>query len=282
MRVTAVVTWFRPDAGALLVLDDALRECDDVVVVDNTPRGEPTLEAPDPRVRLLRPGRNLGLAGALNLSLAHAPGSALLLLDQDSRLPIGLVERLLVHLAAVDVGAAGPAPWDAEEKRYLDPRTARRPTVAELPVLITSGLLVRREALAEVGPFREDFFVDAVDLDLCLRLRRAGYRLLQDRSLRLPHRLGATRWHRVLGVGVRATHHPDWRVASAARNGGVLVREHLRTDPRWAVTHLLLMTYWALTVAAFEPPRRRRLLLLLRGFSDGLRRRPWVAGPPGA
>jgi rhamnosyltransferase len=282
LRVTAVVTWFRPNAEAIEGVRDALRQCDSVVVVDNTPAGEPALDAP-PGVQLLRPGRNVGLAAALNLGLAQVPAAAdaVLLLDQDSRLPADLVARLTAHLQQPAVGAAAPAPWDAAQGRYLDPRTGARPVVADLPVVITSGLLVRRKALADVGTLREDFFVDAVDLDLCLRLRRAGWRVRQDRNVRLPHRLGETQWHRVLGIAVRSSHHPTWRLYSGARNSAALTREHAGHEPRWAATNALLLAYWLLTVAAFEPPRAVRVRWFVRGLADGWRgRRPRIALPP--
>lgn len=272
-RVGAVVTWFHPDGDAVDALRATLRQCAAVVVVDNTPAAEvdPDITAPA-GAHWMRQGVNLGLAGALNRGVAALPGDvdAVLLLDQDSVLPDGLVDALRRHLAAPDVGAVGPAPYDAQAGRHLDPRAARRPVVCEREVAITSGLLVRRAAWLDVAPLREDFFVDAVDLDLCLRLRDAGWRILQDRSVLLPHSLGATRWHRALGLRVRATHHPTWRLRSGARNGTVLVREHWRRRPRWAAEQVALLSYWLLTVVAFEPPRRQRAAAFLSGVRAGL------------
>ena len=284
--VSAVITWFRPAAEAIEGLRDAARECGYVVVVDNTPLGEPSLSdsvAPRDAILVLRPGSNRGLAAALNLGVERVPASsgAVLLLDQDSRLPPGLVGALSAHLQDPGVGGVAPAPWDADEQRYLDPRTGSRAQVATVPVVITSGLLVHRGALQVVGPFREDFFVDAVDLDFCMRLRRAGYRLLQDRSLLMSHRLGSTRWHSILGVRVRASHHPGWRLYSGARNGTVLIREHLTSAPGWAVTNALLLAYWLATVIAFEPPRRSRARLFVQGVADGWRgASPRIPVPP--
>jgi rhamnosyltransferase len=284
--VTAVVTWFRPTPEVVDALQDAVAQCAHVVVVDNTPYGEGGLSAwPEgvpasadsaSRVRVLRPGSNLGLAGALNLAVHHLPPdtSAVLLLDQDSRLSTGMVQRLAGHLREVGTGAAAPAPWDEREGRYLDPRARLRPEVAEVPVAITSGLLVARAALEATGPFREDFFVDAVDLDFCLRLRNAGWRIVQDRGVHLAHRLGNTRWHTLLGVRVRASHHPDWRLYSGGRNGARLCREHLLSSPRWSLTQAALLAYWGATVAAFEPPRRSRTRLFFTGVLDGWRGAP--------
>jgi GT2 family glycosyltransferase len=50
-------------------------------------------------------------------------------------------------------------------------------------------LLLRRDALDEVGPFRADFFAYAEDLELSIRLVRAGWRLGWVPSARLAHRV---------------------------------------------------------------------------------------------
>lgn len=284
--VTAVVTAFRPDARLTEVVRSAGSQCARVVVVDNTPAGEPGVDAL-PAVadvaQVLRPGTNLGLAGALNLGVHEAsPEHDLLLLDQDSAVPAGLVERLTARLDADPrIGVVGPVPWDADADRPLDPRATHRAPLADLPVVITSGMVVRRAALDAVGPFREDFFVDCVDQDLCLRVRGAGWRVVQDATVRLPHSLGDTRWRGVGPFRLRSTSHATWRLYWTARNGTVLAREHWRREPVWVATSAALQAYVALTVLLFEPPRLRRLATLARGARDGWSGRSDPAMRPG-
>ena len=286
--VTAVVTAFRPDARLTEVVRSAGSQCARVVVVDNTPAGEPgvdvdALAAVADVAEVLRPGTNLGLAGALNLGVREAsPEHDLLLLDQDSAVPAGLVERLSTRLDADPrIGVVGPVPWDATTDRPLDPRAAHRPPLADLPVVITSGMIVRRAALDAVGPFREDFFVDCVDQDLCLRVRAAGWRVVQDGTVRLPHSLGDTRWRGLGPFRLRSTSHATWRLYWTARNGTVLAREHWRREPVWVATSAALQAYVALTVLLFEPPRLRRLATLARGARDGWSGRTDPAMRPG-
>lgn len=268
-----MVTAFRPDHRLGDVVASALRQCARVVVVDNTPDGAPgareVLTHREPSVLLVRTGRNEGLAAALNRGVQAAGDADVLFLDQDSVLPGDLVDRLERHLADPGVGIAAPAPWDAAAGRYLDPRTSRRPPVADLPVVITSGMLVARRALDVVGRLREEFFVDCVDQDLCLRVRAAGLRVVQDRTVHLPHSLGDTRWVGVGPLRLRSTSHPTWRLYWMVRNGTVLARERWRTEPRWVATSLALTGYVAVTVALVEPPRLRRLATMARGARDG-------------
>lgn len=272
-RRVAIVTAFRPDQRLAAVVTSARAQCDLVLVVDNTPAGEPGAEqllSGEDRVVVERSGRNLGLAGALNLGVDRAgAAAAYLLLDQDSVVPDGLVDRLDAHLTDASIGVATPVPWDATADRPLDPRAAHRPELADLPVAITSGMLVRAETLADVGSFREDFFVDSIDQDFCLRVRRAGWRVVQDRRVRLPHSLGDTRWRGWGPLRLRSTSHPTWRLYWTARNGVVLARENWRAEPLWVATSLALLGYVAVTVLLFEPPRLTRLARMARGARDG-------------
>ena len=271
-RITAVATAYHPDDRLLAVVEAALAACAEVIVVDNTPGGAAVLDAGLPeRIRVLRPESNLGLAGALNLALRElAPDTdAVLLLDQDSVLPEQLVRQLAAHLADPGVGAVAPAPWDEARASYIDPRTTLRPDVADRDAVITSGMLVRRDLLDRLGGFRADFFVDCVDQDFCLRLRRTGARILQDKRVKLPHSLGDVVEHRFLIGHVRATHHPIWRLYWVIRNGVILVRENLTKAPVWCLTSVLIMIRWVLLTAIYEKPRGKRLHAMWRGLLDG-------------
>jgi rhamnosyltransferase len=282
-RIAAIVTAYHPDHRVLAVIESAARSCNPVIVVDNTPDGSEMLSGELPtRVRVVRPRRNLGLAGALDLGNEQLSADihAVLLMDQDSVIPEGMVGDLAAHLADPQVGAAAPAPWDVEHQSYIDPRTALRADVADRPAVITSGLLVRKSALDQAGGFRADFFVDSVDIDFCLRLRRAGSRIVQDKRVKLPHSLGNTRSHQFLFLKVRVTHHPSWRLYWVFRNQTVLVKENWRRDPVWCLGAVAILARWVLLTALYETPRRRRLRAAFSGFADGARGRTSTAYLP--
>ena len=276
-RSVAVMTAFNPDENLRLVVNSVVAQCQRLIIVDNTPTGKKSaLDVVGERVgvTILRSPHNVGLAAALNRGIAQSGDAEFIfLLDQDSTPPDSMVENLVAVLDADPRrGVAGPAPWDAIAERYLDPRTSGRPQIAEMPVIITSAMLMRRTAYTSTKGMRNDFFVDCVDQDLCLHIRRAGWLIVQDKSLLLPHSLGETTWHGVGRFRLRATHHPTWRLYWIARNGVMLSVENVIFDPRWAITNMLILGYWFLTVALFEAPRLPRLAALTRGVFDGLLR----------
>jgi rhamnosyltransferase len=279
MRITAVVTAYHPDARLEAVVASALESCQDVVIVDNTPTGSPSSAGSgegalgDDRVRVLRSGRNAGLGGALNAGLAAVPpeADAVLLLDQDSVLTKELVLGLAAHLEAdASVGIASPAPWDAEsDSHYESLSAARYGTVSDRDAVITSGMLIRRSCLAEVpGGFREDFFLDYVDLDYCLKLRRKGVRIIQDKSLQLAHSIGDRRTHRVGPVRVPVIHYPAFRHYWIGRNGTILIRENRRVLKAWSFRTFLYLVRWVAVTALFEKNRVACVSAFVRGVRD--------------
>jgi rhamnosyltransferase len=291
MRIVAVLTAYHPDERLAAVVESALRDCAAVIVADNTPAPAPSLAAKldDPRVTVLPIGRNLGLGGALNRAVAQLPADAdaVLLMDQDSVLPADLVPGLAALLASDErIGVAAPTPWDAEHDAAYNYGTGGK-TVEDRTVVITSGMLVRRRALADAGRFREDLFNDFVDLAFCLDVLAAGFRIVQDYRLRLPHSMGDRREHRLGPLRVRVIHYPPWRHYWIARNGVQFVRDYARARPLGFASMTVFLGRKFLSGGCWGPGRGRQLTALARGVADGLAGRyslgylPEGAYPPG-
>jgi rhamnosyltransferase len=272
--VTAVVTAYHPDDRLAAAVESALVTCTGVIVSDNTPASSSSAaeKLDDPRVTVLRNGSNQGLAGALNAALEKLPADTdfVLFLDQDSVLPQDLVPALSAHFADEHIGVVAPTPWDAENGGTYERAAETGPALADRDGVMTSGMLVRRTCVDAVGRFREDFFVDWVDFDFCLRARGAGFRVVQDTSVLLPHSLGDRREHRLGFLRTHVLHYPAWRHYWVARNSTILAREQLRGNRRWALSAVLYLTRWTVNTALFEAKRRTHVAALLRGFFDGL------------
>jgi len=153
--------------------------------------------------------RNVGFGAGHNL-LARRSGAAghLLILNPDVEfIQPASVERLLAALGdAPRAKAAGPRlvtaegepqRWDHGRLRGPRARIAVlagdsywRPTSRRQSVAWVSGavLLMDRDAFERAGGFDERFFLYKEEEDLCLRLRRAGHRILYEPSVAVRHR----------------------------------------------------------------------------------------------
>lgn len=63
----------------------------------------------------------------------------------------------------------------------------------EVDVLQGAFCLVRRDVLEKVGWYDEDYFLDGEDIDLCWKIKRAGYKIIYFPKVRIVHYKGASK-----------------------------------------------------------------------------------------
>jgi N-acetylglucosaminyl-diphospho-decaprenol L-rhamnosyltransferase len=93
----------------------------EIIVVDNG-SADGSAEAAEriPGVRVIRLGRNAGFAAANNAGIREGRGDLVLLLNSDTLVPPGALDRLVERLAAtVGAAIAGPRLVDAEGRPEL-------------------------------------------------------------------------------------------------------------------------------------------------------------------
>lgn len=254
-----------------------------VLVVDNGSSGEGAgaLDALEDRegIRIDRLGENRGVAAALNrgIEAAREAGAAwALLLDQDTRPREGLMEGLAAAFEDCPfrerVAVLGA--------NYVHPDTGLPGLPAggdgvwtEVPAVITAGSLLRLAAARDVGPFREDFFVDHVDHEWCLRARRAGWRVVATTERLMEQPVGDAAVRRLAGWTTTTSGHPPVRRYYQTRNLVLLARAHLRHEPRWILRTVVDHLRRVGRLAVFEEDRGAKLRAVARGAADGLRGR---------
>ncbi len=181
---------------------------------------------------------NLGLAAGWNAGMAAASGRYFLILNADAWLTEGSLERLVAFAEreprAAVVGPrllnpdgtlqrsvrGFPTLWRLATEylflRKLAPRSDllnafygggfdyRRPKDADF--LMGAVLLVRREAVEEVGGFDPSFFMFSEEVDLCYRMREAGWKVAFTPDAEFLHLGGASTrpvWDRMFREQVR-------------------------------------------------------------------------------
>jgi rhamnosyltransferase len=188
MRFYSVIVTYHPDVVRVQQMVDVLSSVNvEVIVVDNTESHDDVLEFSN--AELISLGHNSGIAHAQNAGIAHAmknDAKAIVFFDQDSRIDESLIMQLT---SAVDVSyplVVAPVFFDEkndfEYPAILVSRHGLRKKVypscwsqpADVDIVISSGTMANREALAIIGMMNEDFFIDYVDTEWCLRARDRG------------------------------------------------------------------------------------------------------------
>ena len=210
--MSVVVVSFNTKAELLLcvrsVSDHAGIPVETIVVDNQSGDGSPdAVRSAFPGVRLLQNPENRGFAKAVNRGVAEARAPLVLLLNSDAQLQKGALPRLVAELEArKDVALVGPrilgeggaelsfgpepsflSEW--RQRRLVRGSQGREKSITAEVESLTSRpsepgwisaacCLVRKDALDAVGGLDEGFFLYEEDVDLSLRLRRAGYGLL--------------------------------------------------------------------------------------------------------
>lgn len=268
----------------------------EVVVVDNacTDGTRQLVETHFPEARVVS-SPNRGFAYGNNRGLEHTDARHLLLLNPDTEILDGrLAELVRLFDAHPQIGLAGVRQIDGNDeplptiRRF--PNAARalgealrserwplRPAWAGERVLRPDAYLherecdwvsgscmfVRRHALLAAGMLDERFFLYSEETDLCLRLHRAGYRILHLPQITIRHHAGKN------GL-------PPPLVAQDALSRRLYAHKHFRPPQRTLFLGAVALRH-ALNLAA----RREGsgwALRMLRGATDY----PFVAPPPSA
>jgi len=224
----------------------------EIVVVDNasTDGGPGVGRSRFPRVRLIPAGGNVGFARANNLGIRSAASDLVLLLNPDTIVPAGAIDRLVERIdASPGVAIAGPRivdehglpelsmggavnPWREAARKVVQRFDARGNSTArrwiareasrERDVEWVTGacLLVRRADAEAVGLLDERYFLYMEDVDFCAAVRARGRRVLFTPVAEIVHRRGRS------GAGERGRVRASWHESHLA-----FYRKH---SPLWA------------------------------------------------
>ena len=280
-------------------VSDRLRDClrslsgQRVIVVDNASSdgSAAMVHTEFPTVELVANTDNRGFAAACNQGIAASTEDFILILNPDTvATPVALQILLDVMRTESRAGACGP--------RLLNPDGSLQPSCRRFPILprllldelgfgnlfphskffggyrmtwwahdqllevdqlMGAALLLRRAALEQVGTFDERFFMYFEEVDLCLRLRDAGWKVLFVPGAEVMHHGGqsarqglreATLYrYRSLGAFYRK-HYPGWHLAVFKVAMGVAI-----------MMRLVLYTFQPAKRAAFSAVLRHILSL---------------------
>jgi GT2 family glycosyltransferase len=184
----------------------------EMIVVDNasTDGSVDTIKKDFPDVKLIANSGNLGFSAANNQAIRIAKGKYFFLLNPDTIIYPNSLDTLIAFLDDnADVGACGPKFLSATGQvhfsvgyvptfrsllygrtflrslgifrhRYkeLTARNLNFEKTADVDQLSGAALMVRRSVTEEVGLMDESFFMYYEDVDLCLRIRKAGFRIV--------------------------------------------------------------------------------------------------------
>lgn len=177
-----------------------------------------------PQVHFKESNRNIGFAAAVNKGLEWSSAPYVMLLNPDTVIKKKDIDALLAYMKCQkDIGALGPEilnddgslqqsartfpnwmtgvfgrtsiltrifPGNTISKRNLLANNGNRKTPIEVDWVSGACMLVRRNAVVEVGFLDERFFMYWEDADWCRRMRGKGWRVIYYPKASVVHSVG--------------------------------------------------------------------------------------------
>ncbi len=221
----------------------------EIIVVDNGSGDgiEKMLKANFPEVKFIQTGKNLGFAAGNNVGIKQSTGKYVMLLTPDVTVLNHSIEKMVNFMDQnLEVGLAGPKLINPDGSYQISCRTFqtpklvlyRRTPLGKLPFakkdldkhlmknfdhdsskevdwVMGACMIVRREAMNQVGLLDERFFFYVEDMDWCRRFWMANYKVFYIADAEMVHlyeRASAndpwrflmfnklTRWHIASGI----------------------------------------------------------------------------------
>ncbi len=277
--VCAVIVAYHPTPAMVDNLSVTFAQVDAMVVIDNGSNYDSLdrLRAASRNIgfQLIENGENLGVAEALNRGVLWAMSKGypwVILFDQDSKITEKFVERMFhtFEEASFPQTAALIAPTCVEAGTGIRGRLMKSRR-GEILTAMTSGSLIPTRVFDHSGLFEADLFIDYVDIEFCLRLRRQGMSILESPA-ELRHSLGRTSCYRLLGLQFSATNHSPARRYYITRNRLVLMARYIGDFPWiWRESKAFLSEF--VKILLVEDDKASKLRAVAAGIYDAVRGR---------
>lgn len=247
-NVSIVVVNYNAGRLLLRCIKNCINQASELIVVDNASLDGSLQLMVDqfsgfPNLHVIRNSENMGFAAACNLGANQATCKYVLFLNPDCIAEEGSVQLLTEALKEFSLaGMVGgllldpdgqeqiggrryvPTPWrslvrmlrlEALEHRwpklFQNFNLYKQPlpdSAVTLEAISGACTMVKREAMEDVGPWDEGYFLHCEDLDLCMRYRQKGWSILFVPTARFTHFRGAcsrsrplfVEWHKHRGM----------------------------------------------------------------------------------
>lgn len=266
MKLLAVVISYFPDIEQLQCnVDSFIDHVDELIIWENTPAPQNFAYRlkEHSKIIYLTAGKNVFIAHALNNAVEYGFKNGfthLLTMDQDSVFAAGDFAEYANKIAVADFDAVyGPriVEYGKRPERQTD-------DIIRVSRVITSGSIFKLSLFLKTGLFREDYMIDYVDFEYCIRAATFGIFSRMINSATLYQRYGKPQDHKI----VRTLNYSPLRLYFQTRNRLWLQREYPQshdTGNSFKVNFKLMIK-----ILLFETGKVAKLRAIAGGILDGL------------
>lgn len=233
-KIGAVVVLYQPTRQEYENIREYCQSIDELILIDNSGQSSELVmwdvfkNIEGCEIKYLLPHGNLGLCAGMNkgMQIACEDGCDWCYTNNpDSRFGndlTGIYKKVLAEKNDPGIAILGP------QFLYDRKKLKKREGVYDVEWLMMSGCLVNVEIFLQVGGFDERLFLDGLDVEFGLRLRKQGYRVLECREAVLIHRPAITKERKILWYTLKYGWDKPVRYYYQAR-ADVFIDKHYKT-----------------------------------------------------
>lgn len=278
MKIEGVIVLYNPDIGVVENIKSYVDEIDKLYIVDNSENKNIELinkiEKISNKCCYINNNGNQGIANALNIGAKLAiknDADWLLTMDQDSAFSENSsLHNLLECLKKIDTkidGILSPVHITKDKKDIARLNSS----IYEEVSVMTSGNLLNLKIFQTVGLFVEKYFIDYVDHEYCLRLRKNGYKVKVCGNSYLTHELGNIDSQQVFFKNIVWTNHNALRRYYMTRNRLDVIQKYIFSDFIFCIKIIkALISEW-IKIMLFEKNKVETNKMIFKTTKDYLR-----------
>jgi rhamnosyltransferase len=277
----AVIVTYEPEMKTLETLcRNILKQGFCVIIIDNSEHDRITQSIKLENCSVIFNGKNMGIANAQNTGIKEAKvrgGRILSFFDQDSRVSETLLLQLSDQLeenspciicpVSINIATGKEYPSQTVNRIGWTNNIYAKETSGIVPVdiAISSGMTTLIDVIEKVGWFDEDFFIDFVDIDWCLRSKAKGIPIYILPEAVMEHSIG----DRTLSIGwMKIIQHSPVRTYYKVRNSFLLLRK--KTHLLFALRQICLAMFQNLILLFFVKNKQEYFKSYIIGIYHGI------------
>ena len=267
IKIAGAVVLYQPTDEDIANISSYIKDIDHLYVMDNSTNENIKRLPTSKKIEYIFNHQNLGIAAPLNLAAQKAREAGytwLLTMDQDTFFPPGILATMKERIATMDTEDIGiVTPWHKTRLKVEKPKES-----ISYPLdVMTSGNLVNLAIHEKIGGFKEWLFIDGVDIEYCLNLRKHGYRIMRFNDLEIDHNLGDIFYRNFFGKELLVTNHRAMRRYYQARNYRYIRDMYLEVDEEFC-RRLVKFKSILLAILLYEKQKFAKIKAYYHGYRD--------------
>lgn len=271
MKILAAILLFNPDIARLQDnISNIINQVDGVLLIDNASKNHSELQQfSSNKTTIIYNRENLGLPKSFNNMIAFARKNAynyLLILDQDSICQNNLIAEYKRNFSSKYVSYV-PLLTHRNNDYNNHYKTQMHGATEVVDTSINSGTLLNLDILPQNILFDENFFIDCVDYDFFLRLKKKSLPTLRVNSAQLLIDLGNLKTHRLFGKVFFSNNYSPFRLEKQFEDRVKFLKKF--PLEKFSREILVISLFSILMILLFEPNKLNKILAILKGTFRG-------------